>query len=101
MGVLSEADAEGSYDEIQARSEAKITLSKKQSARYMNGQTFGRYLVFLKTYMKQNYNQIWSFRISIMHDLKSGFGEDVYRANWTDINSELDVSAKQALSEYF
>ena len=99
--MLSEADAEGSYDEIQARSEAKIALSKKQSARYMNGQTFGRYLVFLKTYMKQNYNQIWSLRISIMHDLKSGFGEDVYRANWTEINSELDVSAKQALSEYF
>ena len=40
--------------------------------------------------MKHSYNQIWSFRVSVMHDLKSGAGEAVRRANWTDINAELD-----------
>jgi len=65
----------------------------------MNGTTFGRYLIFLKMYMKHHYNQIWSYRVSIMHDLQSGIGEVVRRANWTAINNELDKISITILDE--
>lgn len=51
-GVILESEAGGTYSDIEASKEAKWTLNKPQSAQYLNGVTFGRYLIFLKRYMK-------------------------------------------------
>lgn len=55
-GVILESEAGATYADIEADTGAKWALSQPQSARYMNGVTFGRYLVFLKRYMRYAYN---------------------------------------------
>ena len=55
-GVILESETGATYDAIAAATDATWALSNAQSAKYMNGVTFGRYLIFLKRYMKHAYN---------------------------------------------
>ena len=91
-GVILESEAGATIADIEAATDAKWTLSKAQSAKYMNGVTFGRYLMFLKRYMMVTYNQIWCIKYSVIHALDTRVSQDINRANWTAINDELDVS---------
>ena len=97
--VLSEIEAGCTFEEAKAEQDTKLTLelSKTLSGKYINGIIFARYLVFLKKHMKRSFNQIWSFKVACLHDLKSGVGEIIVAENWNTINAELDVSYKNSL----
>jgi len=92
-GVIDEYDNKDSKSlaEIQASKETLWELTSMQSISYLNGQLFGRYIVFLKKHMKRCWNQIWSIKVSVIKELKFGISEECRGDNWYTINAELDV----------
>lgn len=44
--------------------------------------------------MKHEWNQIWSIKVKTIKELKQGTSDQVIRANWNIISSELDVSIR-------
>jgi hypothetical protein len=92
-GVIEEYDnKEGkSLAEIQASKETLWELTPMQTISYLNGQLFGKYIVFIKKHMNRCWNQIWSIKVSVIKQLEFGISEECRGGNWNMINAELDV----------